>query len=208
MFRWIRNSFLAGLIFLLPIVATIYIIFVIFAALDRVVRPLSIWIFGVEIYGLGIVMTMLLILIAGIVARNIFGKKLVSLSEWIMTKIPLVNQIYGTVKQIIDAIFNKASTAAFKKVVMIEYPRKGIYQLGFITNEGIQEIESQINQKMVNIFLPTTPNPTSGMFIMIPKDDVFLLEMTVEEGIKIILSGGVLVPQWRKGDLRQDSNSI
>ncbi|AZR73151.1 hypothetical protein BBF96_06995 [Anoxybacter fermentans] len=197
MLRKIRNYFITGLIVLLPIVATVYIIFAIFSTLDRVVRPVIQIIFGREIYGLGVVLSLALIIFAGIFAKNVLGRRLIALSEWLMVRIPVVKQIYITVKQIIDTVFNQTTTTAFKQVVMIEYPRKGVYQLGFVTGHGIREVQERTGVEVMNIFIPTTPNPTSGMLVLVPKEDVIYLNITIEEGLKLILSGGVLVPDWK-----------
>ncbi len=198
MFRWIRNSFLAGVIVVLPIAGTIYILFVIFSTLDKIVSPVVNLIFGREIYGLGVVLSLGLIVLAGVIGKNYLGKKLIELSEWLMVRLPIVRPVYTTVKQIIDALFLQGTTTAFKQVVLIEYPRRGIYQLGFLTGSGVGEIQIRTEAEIINVFLPTTPNPTSGMLIMVPREDVIFLQMTVEEGIKLVLSGGVLVPRVEK----------
>lgn len=198
MLRQLRNHFIAGVIILLPLAATVYILYAILATMDRVVRPITQLIFGQEVYGVGVLLSMIFIISAGIIGKNVLGRKLISLSEWIMYRIPLVRQVYTTFKQIIDAVFNHSTIAAFTEVVLIEYPRKGIYQLGFVTNRAQGEIQARTNTEIVNVFVPTTPNPTSGMLVLVPKDDIIYLNMTIEEGIKLILSGGVLVPNWEE----------
>ncbi len=195
MLRQLRNNAIAGLIILLPIVATIYILYAVFSTLDRILRPFIVLIFGREIYGLGVVVSFVVIVFAGMFGKNVLGRKLISFSEALMIRIPLVKQIYITVKQISETVFSKSTATAFKQVVMIEYPRKGLYQLGFITGNGALEIESLTGEEILNIFVPTTPNPTSGMLVILPKSDVIVLEMSVEDAIKMILSGGVIIPQ-------------
>lgn len=127
------------------------------------------------------------------------GRKLIETGETLLAKIPLVRNIYLTVKQVIEALFLKNKTA-FKQVVMFEYPRKGIYQLGFVTNMGRGEIQIKTNEEVVNVFIPTTPNPTSGMLVLIPKDDLIFLEMSVEQAMKMIISGGIVVPPYGQAE--------
>lgn len=198
MFKKIRNYFITGLILLLPIVATFYIVFAIFSTLDRVVRPLIILLFGREIYGIGVLLSLALIVFAGMFGRNVLGRKLIAISEWLMVRIPLVKQVYITVKQIIDTIFSQTATRNFKRLVMIEYPRKGVHQLGFITGSSAAVLQKETNDKLVNVFVPTTPNPTSGMLVLVPEEDVTYLDIPIEDGIKLILSGGVVVPEMRE----------
>lgn len=207
MLRQLRNHFIAGIIILLPLVATVYILYVVLATMDRIVRPITQLIFGQEVYGVGVLFSMIFIIAVGIVGKNVLGRRLISLSEWIMFRIPLVRQVYTTFKQIIDAVFNRSTVAAFTEVVLIEYPRKEIYQLGFVTNRAQGEIQARTNTEIVNVFVPTTPNPTSGMLVLVPKDDIIYLDMTIEEGIKLILSGGVLVPNWEEDHLQMSLNN-
>lgn len=195
MFRWLRNVFIAGLIIVLPIAGTIYILYAIFLFLDKILGPITTFILGRQIPGLGFVLTLLLLVVTGVIGRNYFFRKLISLSERVMIKIPFVRPVYTTVKQIINALFNQSTSKAFKKVVLVEYPRKGLYQIGFLTGSGVEEIGDKVQQEIIHVFLPTAPNPTSGMLVMIPKKDLLFLEMTVEEGIKLVLSGGVLTPK-------------
>lgn len=194
MFRWIRNAFIAGLIIVLPIAGTLYFLYAIFVFLDKIVGPITAVLLGRQIPGLGFVLTLLLVLVTGVIGRNYFFRKLISLSEWVMIRIPFVRPVYTTVKQIIHALFNPSTSTAFKQVVLIEYPRKGVYQMGFLTGSGVAEIRTKMQQDIVSVFLPTAPNPTSGMLVMIPKSEIVFLKMTVEEGIKLVLSGGVLAP--------------
>lgn len=157
---------------------------------DRLLRPIVPY----NIPGLGLVAGLILIFTAGIIGKNMLGRRLIGSGEWIMNKIPLVKQVYTTLKQVMDAFFNQSTMNAFKKVVLIEYPRKGLFQLGFLTNSGSEALNNATGHEIVNIFLPTTPNPTSGMLVMVPKEDVIELDLPVEDGIKLILSGGVLIP--------------
>ncbi|SJZ96223.1 DUF502 domain-containing protein [Selenihalanaerobacter shriftii] len=200
MLKNLRNYLITGIIILLPLIVTIYIVTNIFSAVDGVLRPVVELIIGRSIYGLGFMLTLGVILGVGAIGTNVLGKRLIDYGEKILTKIPLVRNIYLTVQQLINALFLKNKTA-FRKVVMIEYPRKGIYQVGFLTSQGMGEIQSNTDEEVINIFIPTTPNPTSGMLILVPKEDVTYLDMTVEEGLKLIISGGTVVPE--KGLINQ-----
>ncbi len=197
MLRHLRNYLITGLIVSLPLVATLYIIVTIINMIERVFRPVMVFLIGREIYGLGIIITITFILGVGVVATNVLGKRLINYGERLLIKIPLFRHIYTTIQQIINALFIK-NKKAFDKVALIEYPRKGIYQIGFLTCSGMGEVQRKTAKEVVNIFVPTTPNPTSGMLILIPKEDVTYLDMTVEEGLKLIVSGGTLVP--KRGD--------
>jgi uncharacterized membrane protein len=189
----LRNYLITGLIILLPLIVTIYIITAVFSAVDGVLRPVVEFVIGRSIYGLGFILTIGFILGVGAIGTNVLGKKIISYGEKILTKIPLVRNIYLTVQQIINALFLKNKTA-FRKVVLIEYPRKGLYQIGFLTSEGKGEVQHNTSGQVINIFIPTTPNPTSGMLILAPKEEITYLDMTVEEGLKLIISGGTVVP--------------
>lgn len=190
MLKAIRNYFITGLIVLLPIFATFYFVIWIFVTVDRIIRPIVPY----RIPGLGLVIGLLLIILAGVIGKNVIGRQLIGTGEWLMNRIPLVRQVYTTLKQIMDAFLNQSTMKAFQTVVLVEYPRKGIYQLGFLTNQGMKILQQAAGAELVNIFLPTTPNPTSGMLVMVPHEDVIFPEITVEDGIKLILSGGVLYP--------------
>lgn len=193
MLKKIRNTFLAGLIALLPIFVTFYFVIGIFLTVDRLVRPIVPY----RIPGLGFVASLFLIFAAGVIGKNVFGRRLMNQWERFMGQIPLVKQIYTTIKQIMDAFVNTSAINAFKDVVLVEYPRKGLFQLGFITNTEVERISQAIGAEVFNVFLPTTPNPTSGMLVMVPKEDVIFLDISIEEGIKLILSGGVITPAKR-----------
>ncbi|MEC9488543.1 MAG: DUF502 domain-containing protein [Halanaerobium sp.] len=197
MLRRIRNYFLTGFFVLLPLIATVYVIWLLFSTIDGAVRSVLELIIGQEVYGSGILVTIVVIFLAGIFATNVLGKKLIATGEKLLAKIPLVRNIYQTVKQVIEALFLKNKTA-FKQVVMFEYPRRGIYQLGFLTNTGRGEVQIKTSQEVVCVFLPTTPNPTSGMLVLIPKEDLVYLKMTVEQAMKMIISGGMVVPPYHQ----------
>ncbi|WP_027338660.1 DUF502 domain-containing protein [Halonatronum saccharophilum] len=194
MLKQFRNYFLTGLIVLLPLIVTSYVIITLFVVIDGTFSPLLEVIFGREVYGLGSILTFIIILGVGVIAKNVLGKKLINFGEGLLTRIPLVRNIYFTIRQIINAFFSQEKTS-FRSVVLIEYPRKGLYQVGFLTCEGMGEVQDKTDNDILNVFVPTTPNPTSGMLVLISKEEVIYLDMTVEEGLKLIVSGGTLVPE-------------
>ncbi len=191
MIKHIRRIFLTGLLVFLPIVVTFSIVGWLFNKIDSLFREPLETIFGFPLVGIGFVLTILLIFITGIIASNFFGKKFISWAECIIRKIPIVKTIYIAIKQIIDTVFEDRQKA-FKSAVLVQYPSKGIYALGFITSEAPSEIQKKCNEDMKSIFIPTTPNPTSGMLVMIPEKDIIFLDMPVESAIKIIISGGII----------------
>ena len=146
---------------------------------------------GYRIPFLGFAMTFLIILLAGMLTTNIFGKKLLYLGEAIVAKIPFVRSIYRGTKQVVVSFAN-ADTDSFKKVVLIEFPRKGLHAIGFVTGETRGEVQEHTADQVINVFVPTTPNPTSGFLIFAPKDEVQEIAMSIEDGIKYVVSGGIV----------------
>ena len=143
--------------------------------------------------GSGIVLVLLVILVTGVMVSNILGRKLVTLWERVLNKIPGFRNIYNVLKKVSDTVFN-TSTESFRKAFLIQYPSKGIWVIAFQSGDYKGEAQSIIGEEIINLFVPTTPNPTSGFFVMMPKKDVFELNMTVEEAFKIVISAGVVIP--------------
>ncbi len=143
--------------------------------------------------GLGVILVVIIILVVGLLTRNFIGGKIVRFGENIVNRIPFVRSLYTGVKQLMEAFFIQKNDA-FKRVGLLEYPRRGIYALGFITGESKGEVQSKTGKKMINVFVPTSPNPTSGFYILIPEDDLIILDMTVEDAFKLVISGGMLSP--------------
>ncbi len=193
----LKNYFLAGLATLIPIVMTIWILKVLILWADDFFRSLMPkflqpeQIFGREIPGVGIVMTIAIILLVGVLTRLYFGKKLLHLGDRILLKVPFGKGVYRALKQFVSLTFSEEGKS-FKQVALIEYPRKGSYALAFVTTEASGEIQAKTSQKLVNVFLPTTPNPTSGYMLMLPEEDLIILDMKVELAMKIIISAGVV----------------
>ena len=194
----LSNYFLTGLLVILPISVTCYVIWVLIKAMDSILRfvPAK---FLPETYirlpipGLGLILVVLVVLVVGLLTRNFVGRKMIHLGEKIVDRIPLARVLYVGVKQLMEALILQKSKA-FQKAALIEYPRRGIYVIAFITGESKGEIQQSTEKKMINVFVPTTPNPTSGFYILIPEDEITILNMSVEEAFKLIVSGGIVSP--------------
>ncbi len=198
MMATLRKYLIAGLLVWLPLAATYFIIRLLIELLDKTILLLPLeWqpqqLLGFAIPGMGFVFAFLVLLTTGMLAANLFGRKLVEGWESLLGRIPFVRNIYQAVKQIASSLLT-SSNKAFRKVVMLEYPRKGIWSLGFLTNESIGFQDANNNIERIAVFIPTTPNPTSGFIIMADRADIQELDITVEEGFKFIISLGVVVP--------------
>jgi len=208
MWKKLKAYFLTGLAVLLPTIISIYVFMMLFNFIDNLIVgkvPFTKYIPGLDnltslaekFPGVGFLTTVLVIILTGILARNLLGRKLISYFDKLMSSVPIVKYVYNAVKQIIEAFMHQDENA-FQKVVLLEYPRRGLYALAFVTGTSRGEVQAKTDQEMINIFLPTTPNPTSGFLLLVPKEDLIPLEMSVEEGIKMIISGGVVVPPYKQ----------
>ncbi|SCX93787.1 DUF502 domain-containing protein [Alkaliphilus peptidifermentans] len=193
MWKDIRKTFFTGLLVILPMALTMILIIWIFNRVDIIFREPIENIIGFRIYGLGVLITLVLVFSAGIIARNYSGYKMITFTEIILRRIPLVRTLYFSIKQLTETLYGSKNTA-FRQAVLIEYPSKGIYTIGFITSDAAEEIQEKTDENVVGLFIPTTPNPTSGMFVMVSKNEVVPLNMTVEEAVKLIVSGGIVKP--------------
>lgn len=189
----VKQLFVRGLFTLLPVVATIYIAYFLFNLMDNFLGTRIEALAGRRLPGIGIAASILLIFVAGFFVSNVLGGRLFHLGERLVRKVPIVSKIYNAVKQIVDA-FSLQGKPVFSQVVLIEYPRKGTYAVGFVTGECKGEVQTKTAARLMNVFIPTTPNPTSGMLILVPDSEITILDMTVEEGLKLIVSAGVVVP--------------
>ncbi|MDI9818792.1 MULTISPECIES: DUF502 domain-containing protein [unclassified Legionella] len=193
-----RRYLLAGLVVWLPIVVTFIVIRFLIELLDKTMALLPDAyqpdrLVGMHIPGLGVILSLVIILVTGIIATNYLGQRLVSFGERILAKIPLVRSVYNAAKQVIHALF-ATNSQAFRKVLLIEYPRKGIFSIAFQTGTNNARISKHTGEEMLSLFIPTTPNPTSGFLVMIPKKDAIEISMTVDEALKFIISLGVMPP--------------
>ncbi len=192
-----KKIFTTGLLTLLPLAITVYVFYLVFNFLETLLGPAVKELFNIRVPGIGFAAGILLIFLIGFIASNIIGRRIIALGDALFRRIPLTRSIYVSAKQIIDA-FTLQGKNAFQKVVMLEYPRKGLFVLGFVTGTSRGEIQDKTQGEVVNIFVPTTPNPTSGMLILAPRKEVIELEMTVDEGMKVIISGGLFSPETKQ----------
>lgn len=200
---WFRKYFVAGLLVWLPIAVTLAVIVFIINLFDQSLlllpeeyRPETL--LGLSIPGFGLLLSLLVILITGFLVANFLGNKIVQWWEYLLSKIPLVRTIYTAVKQMAEAVFGSGDQT-FQKVYLIEYPRKGLWTLAFqmSKNQGEAQIKTG-STDTINLFVPTTPNPTSGYFIIVDASELVELEMSVDDALKMVISGGVVVPEWNK----------
>jgi uncharacterized membrane protein len=181
----------------LPVVITIYLIVAIFNFADQLLgQYINIYLrqnLGFYIPGLGLILSLLIIFLAGFLGTHLLGRGFFKLLEKWFLKFPLVRQIYPAAKQIVNFMFPKEKPS-FKKVVVVEYPRKGIYSLGFLTNEGMPQAQDKTGRELLNVFIPSSPGPFTGFYTLVPKEEVIFLNISVEQAIKTLVSGGVLNP--------------
>ena len=194
----LKKYIIAGLLVWLPFAATVVIVKLLIDLLDKTILLLPpewhpVALLGFSIPGFGIILALSILLLTGMFAANLFGRRFVEIWERILNKIPLVRSIYSSIKQISNTIFDP-SGKSFRKVVMLQYPRKGLWSIGFLTNDNVGDEMSAVDDRLVAVFIPTTPNPTSGFIIMTRNDEITELDMSVEEGFKFIISMGVIIP--------------
>lgn len=199
----LRKYFISGVLIWLPIVITIFAIRFLVDVVDSGYSVISEYfhidlLLGVHIPGLGFIITCALITLTGMLMRNWLGRKLLALSDKVIGKIPLVRTIYLGIKQILETVFNSKGKA-FRKVLLVEYPRKGLWSLAFQTGEGSADMNTAVTgdaqEEVVTLFIPTTPNPTSGFLMLAPKKDVIELSMSVDQALKFVISLGVVQPK-------------
>ncbi len=208
----IKRNFFAGIIVSVPLFMTGYISWLLIKWFDNIFQPLVP--FNIKIPGIGVVITFIIILFIGFVASNFLGKNILSLSEKLVKKMPFIRSIYIGSKQIVETIFSKDGTS-FQLVGLIEYPRKEVYVIVFIAKESSQFMMNLVDNSLANVadkqhsfhlpsdeyynvFLPTTPNPTSGYMLIVPKKDVSIVDISVEEALKLVISGGLITPDIKK----------
>ena len=195
----LRNYLLAGVIVTAPVSITLYVSWLFIDFVDRQVTPLIPAKYNPETYlpfglpGLGLVVIVLVLIMIGALTAGFIGRFFVRTGEQLLAHMPVVRTIYSALKQVFETVFAEKSTA-FREVVLIEYPRRGIWAMGFATGSTKGEVQHLVEDEVVNVFLPTTPNPTSGFLLFLPRQDVVFLNMTVEEGVKMVISAGVVTP--------------
>ena len=198
----LKNYFLTGLLVILPIFVTVYVVWFLIRGVDIILeyipeQYLPETYIHFQIPGIGLILVVIFIFIVGLLTRNFIGSRAIRIWEKLVHGIPLAGIIYSGVKQLLEAFFLQKNDA-FKRVAMVEYPRRGIYVIGFITGQSKGEVQDKTSRKMINVFIPTTPNPTSGFYILIPEEDLVILDMSIEEAFKLVISGGIVVPPRQK----------
>ncbi|MFH1540605.1 MAG: DUF502 domain-containing protein [Elusimicrobiota bacterium] len=194
-----KKHFFTGLVIIIPFFLTAYIIWIVFKIVGKFFTPVFTKIFeafvpihipNFAIIFISAAVTLFLIWVIGILASNFIGKKFFHIAEKLLLKIPMASGIYDAIKKLMKGFFMDKSS--FKRVVLIEWPRKGIYSIAFITADTMSEIPTR--EEVINVFMPSTPNLTTGFFMLVPKDDMIPLKMSVDDAIKLIISGGIVVP--------------
>ncbi len=191
MIKKFRHYFFAGILILTPMVLTFYILKALLDAAGSILSPFFDYLFGVHIPGIGLVTLLVIVVVSGIVAENVIGKKIFEWWDALLKKMPLVHNLYQPIKQIFSAFSNKDGKSKFSRVVLVEYPKAGSFAIGFVTNELEGKITERFEKKMLSCFVPTTPNPTSGFLLIVPLNEVIPLSISVEEGIRFVISGGI-----------------
>ncbi len=199
--RSIRNYLIGGLLVWIPIMVTVWVVRFLARILDQSLlllpppwRPEAL--FGTYVPGLGVILSLLLLLLTGVVVKNLFGGRMVRGLESLVRRVPVIGPVYSGAKTFSETVLTDKGSS-FKQVVMVEFPRKGVFSIGFITSEDLEEVQARTAQDVTCVFVPTTPNPTTGFIILVPRDEVVRLDMTVDDAFKMLLTLGVVVPKWR-----------
>jgi uncharacterized membrane protein len=197
----VRRYFVAGVLFFAPIGVTIWAIASIVVWLDNLILPrfLQLVIPGLEdppaLPLVGMLFTFFVIIVLGVIARHFFGTEFQRAWERLLSQVPVARSIYAGVKQLLEAIFSSQQGQRFNSVVMIEYPRKDVFALAFVTGAAGGELQRKTGSRLINCFLPTTPNPTSGFYLLVPEEDIINLDLSVEDAFKIVMSAGLVTPE-------------
>jgi uncharacterized membrane protein len=198
----VRAYFLAGILVTAPVAITLYLAWAVVDLIDNSVSRLLPAQYNPENYmpfsvpGLGVVIVIVTLTLIGAFTAGVIGRLVIRAGEAVLARMPIIRSVYGATKQIMETVLANQS-AAFREVVLLEYPRRGIWTLGFISGQTQGEVQSLTADDVVNVFVPTTPNPTSGFLLFVPRSDLHVLGMTVEEGIKMVVSGGIVTPPER-----------
>ena len=198
--RWLRRYLLAGLAVILPTAITGYVLWFLFTKLDGILGAYLREKTGLSFPGIGLAAIVLIVLAAGVMASNLIGKRLIRFFQKGLESIPLFNRVYVAVRQISETLLSERSNV-FRQVALVEYPRRGTYSICFVTSENRGEIAARLARKTVNVFVPTSPNPTSGFMLVVPAEDIIPLDMSVEDGMKMVISAGSYIPYESYGRL-------
>jgi len=196
----IRSWFLTGILVITPIILTIYVAWAFITFVDNLVVPLVPINYRPSNYlpfsipGLGLIIVFIFTTLVGSLATGLFGRTLIRIWENILNRMPVVRSVYSAIKQILETVM-AAQSDAFRQSVLVQYPRKDIWAIGFVTGATKGEVGKNVSKKMVNVFMPTTPNPTSGFLLFFPEKDLIYLKMSVEDALKLVVSGGMVIPK-------------
>lgn len=200
--RNVWSNFLTGVVVFAPLSITIYLVWTFVNFVDDRVLPLIPDVYNPENYlpvsvpGVGVIFFFLFVAGLGALTKNLFGRQLFKASERFVDRMPVVRSIYNTLRQIVDTIFARGGKDSFDRACLIEYPRKGIWAIAFVSTDASGEIRERRGEDVYSVFLPTTPNPTSGFLLFLPKSDVVILDMSVEDAAKLVISAGLVVPEY------------
>jgi uncharacterized membrane protein len=197
---WFRRKILTGLVIILPLVLTGYIFYWLFVSIDSILRPLYARYPFLDFPGFGFLSVVLVILLVGVFGGNIIGRQVLGGLESLVRRIPLINRMYIGIKQISE-VFLQHERTVFKKAILLQYPRPGIYVVGFVTSNWTVRGRDGEECSIINVFLPTTPNPTSGLFLMIPEKEAIPLDCSPDDALKMVISGGAFIPYIKQIDL-------
>jgi uncharacterized membrane protein len=194
----VRKYIITGLLIWIPLVITIWVLKLVVDTLDQTVQLVPVeWrteaLLGFHVPGLGVILTLVIVFVTGVFATNFLGARLVALWNGILIRIPVVNSIYSSVKQISDTLFS-SSGQAFRKALLVQWPREGMWTIAFLTGAPGGDVANHLQGDFVSVYVPTTPNPTGGYFVMLARKDVVELDMTVDDALKYIISMGVVSP--------------
>lgn len=195
----LRNYFLTGILVTAPLVITFYAAYVVVSFIDNTVTGLLPDMYNPNTYlpfsvpGVGIIVLFTWLVVIGFLTANFLGRLLLKWGEAVLDQMPVIRNVYSAIKQVLETVLRSKSTA-FREVVLVEYPRAGLWCMGFVSGTTKGEVQNLTAHEIVNVFIPTTPNPTSGFLLFVPRKDLTTLHMTVEEGIKMVVSGGIITP--------------
>jgi uncharacterized membrane protein len=196
-----RNYLIGGLLVWVPIMVTVWVLRFVARILDQslVLLPHA-WrpetLVGTYVPGVGVILSLRLLFLTGLLVKNLFGGRIVASLESLVRRIPVIGPVYGGAKSFSETVLTDTGRS-FKQVVMVEFPRKGVFSIGFITSYDLEEAQARTEREVTSVFVPTTPNPTTGFLIFVPWDEIVLMDMTVDEAFKMLLTLGVVVPTWR-----------
>lgn len=199
-YQWLRNSFFTGIVVATPVTVTVWIVYTFITFVDRTVEPLlpARWFpedsLVYAIPGFGVVFAVAGLTLLGALAANILGRTFLQFGERLVGRVPFVREVYGLLKQVIETVFT-SNHKAFKEVVMLQYPRPGLWTVGFLTAPARGELAEQLSAEHVGVFVPGVPNPTAGFVVWVERSEITVLKMTVEEGLKLLLSAGIVTPE-------------